>query len=80
MTDKFDSKGHKVTTHEGHTGHISPEIKNYFKEKYLAQDIRVVPGHWPTMETKADVDKWIGSLELIRTMFEDMFDDEEEEE
>lgn len=79
MTDKFDSKGHKVTTYEGHTGHIAPEIKDYFKEKYLAQDIRVVPGHWPTMETKADVDKWIGSLGLIRTMFEDMFDEEEEE-
>ncbi|MGA4724184.1 hypothetical protein [Carnobacterium maltaromaticum] len=77
MTDSFDSKGHKITTYEGHRGFVSPEIKDYFKEKYLSQGVRVVPGHWPTMQTEADVDKWISSLKLIETMMDDMFDEED---
>lgn len=76
---KYDERGHKVTTYEGHTGYIAPGIKEYFKEKYLAQAIRVVFGHWPSMETKADVDEWIDSLKLMEKMFDAIQDDDEDE-
>ncbi|WP_314063496.1 hypothetical protein [uncultured Vagococcus sp.] len=78
---KFEERGHKVTTHEGHTGYVAPEIKEYFVEKYMEQPIRVVPGHWPSMETKQDVDKWIDSLRFMRKLFDEMqLDNEDEEE
>lgn len=44
---------------EGNIYKIAPEIEDYFIEQYGKSDIRVVPGHWPVMKTKEDVDKWI---------------------
>lgn len=49
---------------------VAPEIETYFIEQYEKQDIRVVPGHWPLMQTKSDVDKWIEDLQLMKRMFE----------
>lgn len=78
MKNKYDEKGHEIKTYEGYTGYIAPEIKDYFKEKYLAQDIRVVPGHWPSMETKKDVDDWLETLALMNSFF-DQSDNEDED-
>lgn len=60
--NKYDERGYRVTTTEGFTGYVSEDIKDYFFEMYLKQDWNVVPGHWPTMETKEDVDTWIESM------------------
>ena len=38
---------------------VNPEIEDYFVEQYEKSGFRVVPGHWPEMETKEDVDNWI---------------------
>lgn len=77
---KYDARGREVTTYEGHTGYVSPEIQSYFGERYMSQPIRVVPGHWPTMETKKDVDEWIKSLALFDSLFDDSdeFDKEDD--
>lgn len=63
--DKYDERGHKITTHEGYTGYIHPDIKEYFLEQYKQAPFRVVPGHWPSMETKEDVDNWIRDMSDI---------------
>lgn len=76
---KYDDKGHPITTHEGHSGYIAPEIKEYFRHQYLSQGIRVVPGHWPSMETKEDVDQWISSLNLMNSLFDDSDDDNDDD-
>lgn len=44
---------------------MKPEIAEYFGEKYKAQDIRVVPGHWPDFKSKEQVDEWIEMLQMI---------------
>lgn len=44
------------------TYNIAPEIENYFWDKYDNCGIKVVPGHWPVMNTTEDVDKWIGFI------------------
>lgn len=62
LYNKFDEKGHRVTTYEGFTGYIAEDMKEYFYEMYLKQEWNVVPGHWPSMETKQDVDDWIDSM------------------
>lgn len=62
LYNKFDEKGHRVTTYEGFTGYIAEDMKEYFYEMYLKQDWNVVPGHWPSMETERDVDEWIDSM------------------
>lgn len=49
---------------------VAPEIEAYFIEQYEKQETRVVPGHWPKMETKKDVDNWIDDLETMRKVFE----------
>ncbi len=69
---EFDSRGKKITTYEGHTGYIEPSIKEYFEEQYSKQSWRVVPGHWPTMETKKDVDNWIRNKNIIMEILEDL--------
>lgn len=58
----YDERGHEITTYEGYTGYISPEVEAYFEQEYQKAGIKVVPGHWPSMETKEDVDEWIASL------------------
>ncbi|EPH93159.1 hypothetical protein D920_03125 [Enterococcus faecalis 13-SD-W-01] len=59
---KYDERGHRITTMEGFTGYVAEDIKPYFYEMYLKQEWNVVPGHWPSMETKEDVDDWIESM------------------
>lgn len=49
---------------------VAPEIEAYFIEQYEKQETRVVPGHWPQMRTKEDVDSWIEDLEIMRKVFE----------
>lgn len=44
---------------------VAPEIEDYFVEQYKKTGIRVVPGHWPEMKTKEDVDRWINFLLAI---------------
>lgn len=41
---------------------VAPEIEEYFKVQYDKSGFRVVPGHWPEMKTKADVDEWISTM------------------
>ncbi len=48
---------------------IAPEIEDYFEEQYENCGIKVVPGHWPEMKTKEDVDKWISGLKMIAGFF-----------
>jgi hypothetical protein len=60
--NKYDERGYRVTTTEGFTGYLSEDIKEYFFETYLKQDWKVLPGHWPTMENKDDVDNWIETM------------------
>ena len=61
----LDERGHQITTREGYTGFIDAEVKNYFFEKYFEQDWKVVAGHWPSMESKQDVDEWIESMNSL---------------
>lgn len=49
---------------------VAPEIEKYFLQRYEKQDMRVVPGHWPPMKTKEDIDSWIDELETIRKVSE----------
>jgi hypothetical protein len=48
---------------------LRPEIKKYFFERYSAQDILVVPGHWPDFKGKAEVDEWLDCLRRIQGIF-----------
>jgi hypothetical protein len=41
------------------------EIMEYFKKRYAESDIRVVPGHWPQFETKAQVDEWFKQKNML---------------
>ncbi|WMJ85469.1 hypothetical protein [Anaerocolumna sp. MB42-C2] len=50
------------------TYNIGPEIEDYFWDKYDDSRIKVVPGHWPVMNTKEEVDKWIGFINKIRNL------------
>lgn len=63
-----DERGHKIRTYEGHTGYVNSEIQNYFEEKYSQASFKVVPGHWPSMESKEDVDNWINVMEKLITL------------
>ncbi|MFW3588066.1 hypothetical protein [Vagococcus fluvialis] len=66
---RYDERGRRITTYEGYTGYVDDSIREYFLEQYEKQDWKVVPGHWPTMETKEDVDNWITSQnELMETI------------
>lgn len=65
MYTKLDERGHRVTTFEGYTGYIAEEVKDYFYEEYLKQEWDVVPGHWPSMESKQDVDNWIDQMSTL---------------
>ncbi|HGF8065787.1 TPA: recombinase RecT [Enterococcus faecium] len=67
-----DDRGYKITTYEGHTGYVAPEIADYFTEQYNKSEIKVVPGHWPSMETKEDVDSWIESLKEMKSIIDDV--------
>lgn len=62
MYNEFDERGHRITTFEGHTGYLDEDIKEYFYEQYTKQEWNVVPGHWPSMENKEDVDIWINNM------------------
>lgn len=44
---------------------VAPEIEDYFMEQYNKANFKVVPGHWPEMKTKKDVDDWIKKTENI---------------
>lgn len=59
---------------------IPPEVEDYFIEQYKKSSLQVVPGHWPKMKTKEDVDKWIKGMELIAKSFEDSFGERERRE
>lgn len=48
---------------------VAPEIEEYFKEQYEKSGFRVVPGNWPEMKTKADVDDWISVTEKVLEVF-----------
>lgn len=53
-------------------GVIHPDVEDYFIEKYEAHPINVVPGHWPDMNTKEDVDEWIKALDIIHANFDNL--------
>lgn len=72
--ERYDERGKRITTFEGFTGYVDESVEEYFNEQYGKQDWNVIPGHWPTMETKEDVDNWIQEqnelLEMVRAMRE----------
>ena len=49
---------------------VAPKIEDYFLEQYNKCGVRVVPGHWPEMRTKKDVDEWIESLKCLSNLTE----------
>lgn len=51
------------------------EIEEYFEKQYAKSSFRVVPGHWPEMKTKKEVDEWISNMERMVTAYND-FEDE----
>lgn len=69
---KYDEKGYEITTYEGYTGYIAPEIEAYFEQEYQKAGIKVVPGHWPSMETREDVDEWVASLKEMEAAMNEM--------
>ncbi|WP_445448716.1 recombinase RecT [Enterococcus faecalis] len=81
ITDKArtDDKGHEVTTYEGHTGYIAPDIQEYFEQEYAKSGVKVVPGHWPSMETEAEVDHWLEGLQMMEAAFEEFEPNRSEE-
>jgi hypothetical protein len=44
---------------------VDPEIEEYFLDQYEKAGFSVVPGHWPDMKTKEDVDAWICFMKKI---------------
>ncbi|HAQ41551.1 MAG TPA: hypothetical protein DCM73_12465 [Clostridiales bacterium] len=56
---------------------VAPEIEKYFVERYKKCGVRVVPGHWPEMKTKEDVDRWIELLKKSEEMLDVLFAEEE---
>lgn len=50
------------------TYNIAPEIEDYFWYQYENCGIKVVPGHWPAMNVREDVDKWIGVISKMRDL------------
>lgn len=59
---------------------IDPEVEAYFNEQYEKVGIKVVPGHWPEMKTKADVDKWIKNIKLVDQMLDDSVEEDAQQE
>lgn len=56
--------------YDRHTDYIDDSVKDYFEEQCLSHDIQMVPGYWPSMRTKEDVDKRIQSLKLMTSLFD----------
>lgn len=50
---------------------MDDEIKAYFAEKYEKSRVKVVPGHWPDFQSKAEVDEWLNNLALVGKMFKE---------
>lgn len=59
---------------------VDPEVEDYFNEQYEKVGIKVVPGHWPEMKTKEDVDDWIKNLNMIDETLGEMIDEEGQQE
>lgn len=59
---------------------IDSEVEDYFNEQYEKAGIKVVPGHWPEMKTKQDVDDWINNLKIIDETLGEMGDEEGQQE
>jgi hypothetical protein len=49
--------------HIGSTKEIPQEVWDYFIKRYQESSFRVVPGHWPSFQTKEEVDDWIEYIE-----------------
>lgn len=52
---------------------VAAEIEDYFLEQYGKSTIRVVPGHWPVMKSKEDVDSWLETLASLKDVFDVAF-------
>ncbi|HHY79736.1 hypothetical protein [Thermoanaerobacter sp. RKWS2] len=53
------------------------EIHKYFIKRLKEEGIHILPGHYPKLKTKEEVDKWIY---IIKKSFEDFFKEKNEEE
>jgi len=49
---------------------MEKEVHKYFIKKLKEERIRILPGHYPELKTKEEVDKWIS---IIKKSFEDFF-------
>lgn len=38
------------------------EVMEYFAEQYEKADFRVVPGHWPSFNSKEEIDDWLNVM------------------
>ncbi|MDT2759301.1 phage recombination protein Bet [Enterococcus xiangfangensis] len=56
------------------------DVESYFNEQYEKLGIKVVPGHWPEMKTKEDVDNWINNLKMIDEALGEMEDEDIQQE
>lgn len=44
---------------------IPSDVKKYYTEKLKELDICMVPGHYPVLKTKEEVDRWFGMMQTI---------------
>lgn len=56
---------------------MEKEIYKYFIKRLKEEGIRILPGHYPKLKTKEEVDKWIY---VIKKSFEDFFEEKGGEE
>jgi hypothetical protein len=50
------------------------KIRKYFVKRLKEEGIQILPGHYPELKTKEEVDKWI---RIIKKSFKDFFKEEE---
>jgi len=53
---------------------MEKEVYDYFAKKLKEEGIRILPGHYPKLKTKEEVDKW---FHIIKQSFKDFFKEEE---
>jgi hypothetical protein len=53
---------------------IAPEVEDYFIKQYAKSNVTVVPGHWPVMKTKEDVDRWISFIKKLSEIAQEDWD------
>ena len=45
---------------------IPPDVKEYYERRIAESDVKVVPGHYPVLLTREDVNQFFGFLEYMK--------------